>query len=233
MPQKRHEKSRGLIRVSVPGCVSLIQLFDPDKPEFSILCDPEPTMLRSAQYGFQNIHLKFAVRFQTTENIQNTLSAAFTLLWVSNLAGKYFQASTFLIAELVDMAGFDDFSKVSVSIHGFAVNSVQITVAGLIEFNLCRKNTVFHTGDCLIIILFFLHALSSQTAICRDHRQCSSGFVKSSKKPPLLFAFFINAARTPPAMIAFVRQHISASSSLVMVRKKSLGISKLTSPPPV
>ena len=103
--------------MSVPGYVSLIQLFDPEKLELSILYDPEPTMLRSAQYSFQNIHLKFAVRFQTPENIQNTLSTAFTLRWVSNLAGKYFQASTFLIAELVDMAGFDDFSKVSVSIH--------------------------------------------------------------------------------------------------------------------
>ena len=32
--EKGHEKSRGLIRVSVPGFVSLIQLFDPDKLEF-------------------------------------------------------------------------------------------------------------------------------------------------------------------------------------------------------
>ncbi|MER2151711.1 MAG: hypothetical protein ABS900_08860, partial [Candidatus Limivicinus sp.] len=39
--EKGHENSRGLIRVSVPGYISLIQLFDPDKLGFSILCDPE------------------------------------------------------------------------------------------------------------------------------------------------------------------------------------------------
>ncbi len=32
--EKGHEKIRGLIRVSVPGYVSLIQLFDPDKLKF-------------------------------------------------------------------------------------------------------------------------------------------------------------------------------------------------------
>ncbi len=35
MPQEKDmKKSRGLIRVSASGYVSLIQLFDPDKPEF-------------------------------------------------------------------------------------------------------------------------------------------------------------------------------------------------------
>ena len=123
-------------------------------------------MLRSSQYSFQNIHLKFAVRFQTTENIQDTLSAAFTLLRVSNLAGQNFRTSAFFIAKLIYMAGLDHLPEVSVSIHSPAVNSVQIAIAGLVEFPLCRKDTVLHTGDRLIIILFFhdttiLHKLRS------------------------------------------------------------------------
>jgi hypothetical protein len=112
-------------------------------------------MLRSTQYSFQNLHFKFTVRFQTAENIQDTLSVAFALLRISNLARKDFLTSTGLIAKLVDMAGLDDFSKISVSIHSFAVNYIQISITGLKEFNLCGKNIVLHTGNRLIIILFF------------------------------------------------------------------------------
>ena len=42
--------------------------------------DLKPTMLRSTQYSFQNLHLKFAVRFHTAENKQDALSTAFALL---------------------------------------------------------------------------------------------------------------------------------------------------------
>ena len=144
-----------------------------------ILRDLKSTMFRSAQYCFQDLNLKFAVRFQTTENIQNTLSTAFTLLWVSNLAGKYFQASTFLIAELVDMTGFDDFSKISVSIHCFAVDFIKITTTGLIQLDLCRKNSVFYTGYGLFIILVFHN---------------SSPYLQS-----LYFAFSTNSLSSSPA----------------------------------
>ena len=129
--------------------------------------DPKSTMLRSTQYGFQNLHLKGAVRFHMAENKQDALSAAFTLLWVSNLAGQHFRASTFLIAELVDMAGFDDFSKVSVSIHSFTVNPVQIAIAGLIKNELSRKNIVLHACDCLIIIFIFHDLTFSNTVSVR------------------------------------------------------------------
>ena len=112
-------------------------------------------MLRSTQYSFQNLHFKYSVRFQTAENIQDTLSAAFALLWISNLARKDFLTSTGLVAKLIDMAGLDDFSKISVSIHSFAVNFIQISITGLKKLDLCRKNIVLHAGNRLIIILFF------------------------------------------------------------------------------
>ncbi len=48
-----------------------------------------------------------------------------------------------------------DFSKVSVSIHSFTVNSVQIAIAGLIKIELSRENIVLHACDSLIIILIF------------------------------------------------------------------------------
>ena len=144
-----------------------------------ILLDLKSAMLCSAQYCFQDLNLKFAVRFQTTENIQNTLSAALTLLWVSNLAGKYFQTSTFLIAEFIDMSGLDYFSKISVSIHCFAVDFIKITATGLIQLDLCRKNSVFYTGYGLFILLVF-------------HK--SSPYLRS-----LYFAFSTNSLSSSPA----------------------------------
>ena len=44
-----------------------------------ILRDLKSAAFCSAQDCFQDLHFKFAVRFQRTENIQNTLSAAITL----------------------------------------------------------------------------------------------------------------------------------------------------------
>ena len=104
--------------------------------------------------------------------ILNTLSAALTLLRVSNLAGKDFQASTFLIAELVDMAGFDDFSQISVSIHCFAVDLIKITTAGLIQPDLRRKNRVFYAGYGLFILPVFhkIVPLSAKSVLCIQHQ---------------------------------------------------------------
>ena len=81
------------------------------------------------------------------------LSTTFALLRVSNLAGQNFRTSAFFIAKLVFMAGLDHLPEVSVSVHSPSVNSVQIAVAGPIEFHLYRENTVFHTGYGLFIIL--------------------------------------------------------------------------------
>jgi hypothetical protein len=53
------------------------------------------------------------------------------------------------------MARLYDFSKVSVSIHSFTVNPVQIAIAGLIKIELSRENIVLHACDSLIIILIF------------------------------------------------------------------------------
>ena len=117
-----------------------------------ILCDLKSTMFCSAQYRFQNLNLKFAVRFQATENIQNTLSAAITLIRISNLTRLYFGTSAFLVSKFIDMARLYDFSKVSVSIHCFAVDFIKITTTGLIQLDLRRKNSVFNTGYGLFII---------------------------------------------------------------------------------
>ena len=122
-----------------------------------ILCDLKSAMFCSAQYCFQDLNLKFAVRFQATENIQNTLSAAFALIQISNLTRLYFGTSTFLVSKFIDISGLDDFSKISVSIHCFAVDFIKITTTGLIQLNLRRKNSVFYTGYGLFIILVFVY----------------------------------------------------------------------------
>ena len=144
-----------------------------------ILCDLKSTMFCSAQYRFQNLNLKFAVRFQATENIQNTLSAAITLIRISNLTRLYFGTSAFLVSKFIDMSGLDYFSKISVSIHCFAVDFIKITTTGLIQPDLCRKNSVFYTGYGLFIILFFHN---------------SSPYLQS-----LYFAFSTNSLSSSPA----------------------------------
>ena len=61
-------------------------------------------MLRSVQDGFQDVHFKFTVRLLLAEDIENALPAAITVIRICDLSGQNFRASTFLIAELVDMA---------------------------------------------------------------------------------------------------------------------------------
>ena len=113
------------------------------------------------------------------------------MLWSSGLSGKYFLASTCLITKLIDMTGLDDFSKVTVSIHSFAVYFIKIATAGLIEFYLCRKNSVFHTGNRLIIILFF-HDITTflnpefvnpATKICQHLMNPQQPISENSEKP--------------------------------------------------
>ena len=114
-------------------------------------------MFCSAQYCFQDLNLKFAVRFQATENIQNTLSAAITLIRISYLTRLYFGTSAFLVSKFIDMSGLDYFSKIAVSIHCFTVDYIKITTIGLIQLDLCRKNSAFNTGYGLFIILVFVY----------------------------------------------------------------------------
>ena len=108
---------------------------------FSNLSDPKPTMLRSTQYSFHYLHLKFAVRFHTAKNIQDALSTTFALFRVSNLAGQNFRTSAFFIAKLVFMAGLGHLPEVSISVHSPAVDYIKITATGLIQLNLCRVQT--------------------------------------------------------------------------------------------
>ena len=75
------------------------------------------------------------------------------MIRVGDLAGQNFRASAFLVTELVDVARIYDFSEVSVPVHGFAVNPVKISIAGLIEIELSRENMVLHACDGLIVTL--------------------------------------------------------------------------------
>ena len=120
-------------------------------------------MLGTLQNSFQYLHFKTTVRFQLIEHIQNALSGALAMLRIGNLTWENRRACAFFIAKLIYAARLDDSSKVSVSIHGFAVNTVQITITRLIEFNLRMKacnpshrqppahNTFFHLNALLRI----------------------------------------------------------------------------------
>ncbi len=55
------------------------------------------------------------------------------------------------------MSGLDYFSKIAVSIHCFTVDFIKITTTGLIQLDLCRKNSAFNTGYGLFIILVFVY----------------------------------------------------------------------------
>ena len=77
------------------------------------------------------------------------------MLRVGDLPFQHFLASAFFIAKLIDMTRLDNFPKVSVSIHGLAVYFIEITATRLIQFDLCWKNIVFHTGNCLFIVFIF------------------------------------------------------------------------------
>ena len=116
-------------------------------------------MICALQNCFQYFYVEYAFRFQLTQDIQNALPAAITVIRICDLSGQNFRTGTFFIAKLVYMAGHDHFPEVSVSIHSLAVNSVQISAAGPIEFHLCRENTVFHTGRGLFIV-FIIHLIA-------------------------------------------------------------------------
>ena len=89
------------------------------------------------------------------------------MIRISNPARQNILTSAFLVTKLVDMTRLYDFSKVSVSIHSFTVNPVQIAIAGLIKIELSRKNIVLHACDCLIIILIFYDLTFSNTVSVR------------------------------------------------------------------
>ena len=132
-------------------------------------------MICALQNCFQYFYVEYAFRFQLTQDIQNALPAAITVIRICDLSGQNFRTGTFFIAKLVYMAGHDHFPKVSVPIHSLAVYFVEIAPARCIEFALSRKDIILHAGNCLIIILLFhdtavLHefrfTISRQARIC-------------------------------------------------------------------
>ncbi|MBR3175151.1 MAG: hypothetical protein IKF55_04735, partial [Oscillospiraceae bacterium] len=67
----------------------------------------------------------------------------------------YFGTGAFLVSKFIDISGLDHFSKISVSIHCFAVDPVQVAAAGSVELELGGQDAVLHAGDSLVVIPIF------------------------------------------------------------------------------
>lgn len=94
----------------------------------SFFCNSEAAMICALQNCFQHFYVEYAFRFQLTQDIQNALPAAITVIRICDLSGQNFRTGTFFIAKLVYMAGHDHFPKVSVPIHSLAVCTVKFTI---------------------------------------------------------------------------------------------------------
>ena len=109
-------------------------------------------------------------------NLGRVDSSAVVQVWAYHNQGLYFSRLNHGICCLQFLvirnrqcsAPRNTVSKISVSIHSFAVNFIQISSTGLKEFDLCRKNIVLHAGNRFIIILFF-HCIYHEM-VSSDHR---------------------------------------------------------------
>ena len=69
-------------------------------------------MICALQNCFQYFYVEYAFRFQLTQDIQNALPAAITVIRICDLSGQDFLTGAFFIPKRIYSAGHDYFPKV-------------------------------------------------------------------------------------------------------------------------